>query len=157
MKKIKTRHLHIVNNPQKSKLLTNPVRLCPILEKQVKLKRLKIKRIDVDMNGHEASDRFQRPTNMGNASGCPYANSFADARNNKVPSDATESAEVEEIICLASNVEVPAQVIYQKMPYLSTALKPYCVPELSEETDDSNVITEEEVLEEKAVEIDIKL
>ncbi|KAF0483870.1 hypothetical protein F8M41_023197 [Gigaspora margarita] len=90
------------------------------------------------MNGHEASDCFQGPTNM-------------------VPSDATELAEVEEIICLASNVEVLAQVIYQKMPYLSTALKPYYVPELLEKTDDSNVITEEEVLEEKAVEIDIKL
>ncbi|RIB27911.1 hypothetical protein C2G38_2028942 [Gigaspora rosea] len=40
------------------------------------------------------------------------------------------------------------------MPYLLTALKPYDVPELSEETDVSNVISEEEDLEEKEAEID---
>ncbi|RIB20955.1 hypothetical protein C2G38_2301977 [Gigaspora rosea] len=119
---------------------------------------LKIIENIIKVNNNKGTEEIdeQRSIEIKNTFRCHYVTSIAGARNNEVTIDATESAEVEKIICLASNIEIPAQEVYQKLPYLSTALKPYDAPELSEETAVSYVIPKEEVLEEKQAEIDIE-
>ncbi|KAF0529560.1 hypothetical protein F8M41_012709 [Gigaspora margarita] len=86
-----------------------------------------------------------------------FVDIITSAQNNKVTNDATKLAEIEEIVDLDSYIKVPTQVICSEKSCLLTitrTIKLYHVPGSLEENDSTNLIAEEEVLEEKNAESD---
>ncbi|KAF0463228.1 hypothetical protein F8M41_000202 [Gigaspora margarita] len=77
----------------------------PCDRKESEGKEISNQSVNIKIDEQEASDHFQRPTNMGNNSGCYYMDPIAVARNNEATKDATKSAEVEETIYLSSHIK----------------------------------------------------